>query len=103
MVGRTSTADDLVKHKEPEGGFICETADRLVLQCAFVDNGESLHETATTQAKEAKEAKSTPADSKFRIRKWVKRTWGKTAGRLFLTELKQKKKGHSKQETKGSR
>ncbi|KAF3009363.1 hypothetical protein E8E14_007018 [Neopestalotiopsis sp. 37M] len=70
----------------------CVTADRVVLQCNFVN---ATRETSTSgivcDGNGAAEDKVKSGHHRFEIRKWVRKTWGKTKHRLLSMEFHGKK------------
>ncbi|ETS82633.1 hypothetical protein PFICI_04509 [Pestalotiopsis fici W106-1] len=69
----------------------CVTANRVVLHCNFVDTNRANSASGivcNSDGVAAGEAKS--GHNKFHLRKWMKRTWGRTRGRLLQKESHRK-------------
>ncbi|KAH8202573.1 hypothetical protein TruAng_003284 [Truncatella angustata] len=89
MIGRTFTGEKLVKVRARAEGWSCATVDGAVIQCTWEDDDVTPTDTHMDVHLSGALSK---ADGKYlrksKIRKWVKKTWGKTAGRLFLKQKK---------------
>jgi hypothetical protein len=93
VVGQVPTINDVPERKGNLEALSRVTADETFVQRSSVEDASTTR-CSTNGAEKSDEPKAGKSHNRFKIRKWVKRTWGKTKGRSFLKDVKENWQKH---------